>query len=63
MDLKADGIHIPESLLASLLLWRDKKPEWILTTACHSRSSLASIAMCGVDAAFVSSVLIYLVLS
>ena len=56
MDLNADGIHTPESLLAFLLLWRDKKPEWILTTACHSRSSLVRIERCGVDATFVSPV-------
>lgn len=52
----ADGLHLPESLVAAPGWRRSKRPGWLVTAAAHSRAAIARAFACGVDAVLVSPV-------
>jgi thiamine-phosphate pyrophosphorylase len=54
--LSADGMHLPERLVARAPLIRARRPGWILTGAAHSEAALAAAATACLDAAVVSPV-------
>lgn len=52
----ADGLHLPESLVAAPG-WRCfKRPGWLVTAAAHSGGAIARAFRCGVDAVLLSPV-------
>lgn len=54
--LDADGLHCPEQLLDELIRWRERRPAWRFTAACHGADGLARAEQLGADAAFLSPV-------
>ena len=52
----ADGLHLPERLMATARRVRAKHRGWIVTTAAHSPAALARADRLGLDAAFVSAI-------
>lgn len=52
--LGADGVHFPESQLASIAPCRTRHPGWILTAAAHSEHALLRASRCGADAALLA---------
>lgn len=52
----ADGLHLPESLVAAPGWRRFKRPGWLVTAAAHSRAAIARACACGVDAVLLSPV-------
>ncbi len=52
----ADGVHLPERLLARLPALRHARPRWLLTAAAHGPAALRRAARGGADAAFLSPV-------
>ena len=50
----ADGVHFPESQLASLAPCRTRHPDWILTAAAHSEHALLRASRSGANAALVA---------
>jgi len=55
-QLEADGLHLPERLLARARLVRLRRPRWLITGAAHSPRALARAARLGLDAALYSAV-------
>jgi thiamine-phosphate pyrophosphorylase len=52
----ADGVHLPERLVACAPGLRLKRPNWILTGAAHNARALFAAHRAGLDAALVSPV-------
>ena len=52
----ADGLHLPERMLAQGSELRARRPGWVLTGAAHSAAALAQADRAGLDAVLVSSV-------
>jgi thiamine-phosphate pyrophosphorylase len=52
----ADGLHIPEHLIAEIPTWRQKHANWLITTAAHSAKALTAAHAAGADAALLSPV-------
>ena len=52
----ADGLHLPESLVAAPGWRRLKRPGWLVTAAAHSGAAIARAFTCGVDAVLLSPV-------
>lgn len=55
--LGADGVHLPQRLVAVLPRLRARHPAWRFTVAAHGAASLRRAARAGADAAFLSPVL------
>lgn len=52
----ADGLHLPESLVAAPGWQRFKRPGWLVTAAAHSGAAIARAFSHGADAVLVSPV-------
>ena len=52
----ADGVHLPERMMALAPRLRARHPGWILTTAAHNQYALAKAKALKLDGAFVSAV-------
>jgi thiamine-phosphate pyrophosphorylase len=52
----ADGVHLPERLVASAPRLRARRPLWRLTGAAHGAAALHRAAAAGLDAALLSAV-------
>lgn len=52
----ADGLHLPEALVAAPGWRRFKRPGWLVTAAAHSAAAIARAFACGVDAVLLSPV-------
>ena len=52
----ADGVHLPERMVALAPRLRGRHPGWILTTAAHNQYALAKAKALKLDGAFVSAV-------
>lgn len=52
----ADGLHLPERMVARARAVRARRAGWRITTAAHSRPALLRAEKAGVDAVIVSSV-------
>ena len=52
----ADGLHLPESLVAAPGWRRFQRPGWLVTAAAHSAPAIARAFACGVDAVLLSPV-------
>lgn len=53
---QADGVHLPERLIALARAVRARHPNWIVTGAAHSRIALGRAQQAGCDAALLSPV-------
>lgn len=56
VTVDADGVHLPEALIARLPLCRAVRDGWLVTTAAHGLPGLAAAAGLGADAALLSPV-------
>ena len=54
--LDADGLHLPERALGEAPALRNRRPQWLITGAAHSRQALDAAADAGLDAALLSPV-------
>ena len=54
--LRADGVHLPQSLVAKGRALRARHPRWIVTGAAHSAMALRQAKRAGLDAALLSPV-------
>lgn len=54
----ADGVHLPEAMVAKAGTLRAAHPTWILTAAAHSLTAATRAAAAGCDAALVSTVFV-----
>ncbi len=52
----ADGVHLPERLMALAGPLRRRRPAWLITAAAHSSWALTRCGRLGLDAALVSAV-------
>lgn len=52
----ADGLHLPEAMLARAAGVARRHPEWLLTAAAHGVGAIARAALGGVDAVLISPV-------
>ena len=52
--LDADGVHFPESQLASIAPCRTRHPDWIITAAAHSEHALLRASRAAADAAILA---------
>ncbi len=52
----ADGIHLPEYMVARPGEWRRASPQWIVTAAAHSLEAVERARDAGVDGIFISPV-------
>ena len=55
-EIGADGLHLPERLLAAPGWRRLKRPGWLVTAAAHSAAAIARAFTHGADAVLVSPV-------
>lgn len=55
-ELRADGVHFPESQGAEARVWRRRRPRWLVTTAAHGGQALQKAARAGAHAALLSPV-------
>lgn len=55
-ELRADGVHFPESRGAEARAWRRRRPRWLITTAAHDGPALQRAARAGAQAALLSPV-------
>ncbi len=56
LDVGADGLHLPEWLVARPRLWRRARPDWIVTGAAHSRPAVWRARTARLDAVLISPV-------
>ncbi len=55
--LRADGLHLPESMVRrGARPWRASPRRWLVTAAAHSSAAVRRAAACGADAVLVSPV-------
>jgi len=54
--LGADGLHLPERLMARARRVRARRPDWLITAAAHGPGAVARAARLGLDAVLVSTV-------
>ena len=54
--VRADGLHLPEARLAEAAHWRSLRPQWLITVAAHSATSLRRAGEVGAHAAFLAPV-------
>jgi thiamine-phosphate pyrophosphorylase len=54
----ADGVHLPERMMGRAKRVRARHPNWIITTAAHSPSALASAARLELNGALISPVFV-----
>jgi thiamine-phosphate pyrophosphorylase len=54
--VRADGIHLPEHLIALAVGVRRRKKRWLITAAAHSQPALYRAGIAGCDAALLSPV-------
>lgn len=52
----ADGVHLPERMMAQAPMIRSRRPLWLITTAAHGPTALARAGRLDLDAAFLSTV-------
>jgi thiamine-phosphate pyrophosphorylase len=52
--LNADGVHVPESQLASIAPCRTRHPDWIITAAVHSELGVLRASRSAADAALLA---------
>jgi len=55
-SIDADGMHVPEYLIGSVGEFREAKPHWLFTSACHSTDALSKAAAVGIHAALFSPI-------
>ncbi|MBE7636095.1 hypothetical protein GUA87_04510 [Sneathiella sp. P13V-1] len=53
-EVGAEGVHLPEFMIAKIPLMITKYPNLIISTACHSVSSLRQANQLGADFSFIS---------
>lgn len=56
VKLKADGVHLPEGLMAEAAVLRRSHPEWMLTVSCHDLAALKKAEKLPLDAALIGPV-------
>lgn len=56
--VEADGVHLPERDLAEAPGLRARRPEWIVTAACHATETLKRREVEALDAVFVSPIFV-----
>ncbi|PCI33413.1 MAG: thiamine monophosphate synthase [Alphaproteobacteria bacterium] len=56
VKLKADGVHLPEGLMAEAAVLRASHPEWMLTVSCHDLAAVRRAEKIPLDAALVGPV-------
>lgn len=54
----ADGVHLPERMMAQAKWLRARHPNWFITTAAHSPRAIAKAARLELDAALISPVFV-----
>jgi thiamine-phosphate pyrophosphorylase len=54
----ADGVHLPQRLIAEGRRLRARRPDWICTCAAHDAMALHKAALAGFDAALTSPVFV-----
>lgn len=52
----ADGVHLPERLIATVATVRARRPDWLITAATHSVAAARAANSMGVDAIVISPV-------
>jgi len=55
-QMRADGLHTPETCIQEARFWRQWRPRWFITVAAHSPAGLWQAARAGADAALLSPV-------
>ena len=55
-QMRADGLHTPETCIQEARFWRQWRPRWFITVAAHSPAALWQAARAGADAALLSPV-------
>ena len=55
-QIRADGLHTPETCIQEARFWRQWRPKWFITVAAHSPAALWQAARAGADAALLSPV-------
>jgi thiamine-phosphate pyrophosphorylase len=55
-EVGADGVHLPQRLIAEGPALRSRRPDWVFTCAAHDARALHRAALAGLDAALTSPV-------
>ena len=56
LEIGADGVHLPERLVATLPDLRAARPDWLITIAAHDEAAALAGAAAGADALVVSPI-------
>jgi thiamine-phosphate pyrophosphorylase len=56
VETGADGLHLPEAMVAQRRAWRRAREGWLVTAAAHGPAALERAAAAGADAALLSPV-------
>jgi thiamine-phosphate pyrophosphorylase len=56
--VRADGVHLPERMMAKAPYIRLRHPDWIITTAAHNSRALAKAGTLKLDGALISPIFV-----
>jgi len=56
LRVRASGVHFPQSQRDKGLIWRARRPDWLITIAAHSAEDLYALTKLHADAALLAAV-------